>query len=308
VRLRRDATCPWTLQQLVRRKAGHLLRRSADYLTRGISANEDASGPAPAVPVSVRRLQRRKTPRYEQCRFCAARDIRSHGVIEDRAVWECVTCGTVATFALFDFVYEGDYSLGDDPVLAAHRLQVVCAAVGRPAFALLDIGFGKGTLLRQARGAGLDAYGVDTIQENVTPVAAELGGEHAVCCCLDEQAGQLPQLFPGRLFDAIMLYDVLEHFPDPGGVLANIGRLLSPRGVLVLVVPRAESRRDAQGHWSLEAGYPFEHYYDISARGLAALIPAHGFELMTLGPDPFEGLRRENNPQRFTGVLARRAS
>jgi SAM-dependent methyltransferase len=63
--------------------------------------------------------------------------------------------------------------------------------------------------------------------------------EHARARGLDVRAGSLPDDVPleaGR-WDAVCLFDVLEHVADDAGALAACRRLLAPGGRLIVTVP-----------------------------------------------------------------------
>lgn len=71
----------------------------------------------------------------------------------------------------------------------------------RPASAYLDVGCGRGEMVRYARELGLEAYGLELVPE--------------LC---DERRifqGELTALpFPVKRFDYVSCYDVLEHLPE----------------------------------------------------------------------------------------------
>lgn len=100
---------------------------------------------------------------------------------------------------------------------------------------LLDVGCWVGFLLVEARERGWDATGVEP-----STFASEFARERLG---LDVQTSDLFTAdLPTNAFDAVVLGDVIEHFPDPGAALARISELLAPGGVLWMALPDAGSR------------------------------------------------------------------
>ena len=97
----------------------------------------------------------------------------------------------------------------------------------------LDVGCSTGFVVEAARDKGWDATGID-----LNPSAIEFGRSRGLdlrTVALDE-AGFAP-----RTFDAVSLFDVLEHLLDPGRTLRACADLLAPGGILFLYVPNFDS-------------------------------------------------------------------
>jgi 2-polyprenyl-3-methyl-5-hydroxy-6-metoxy-1,4-benzoquinol methylase len=84
---------------------------------------------------------------------------------------------------------------------------------------------------------------------------------------------------PENFYDAITLWDVLEHLADPSLALQKIQRLLKPEGLLVFRVPNADS-------WDLKvfkefwSGFePPRHYYVYNQATLNRLLDKNGFKV-----------------------------
>ncbi|MFA6433250.1 MAG: class I SAM-dependent methyltransferase [Elusimicrobiales bacterium] len=97
---------------------------------------------------------------------------------------------------------------------------------------LLDLGCGTGEFAAAMRDAGWDAAGVEP-----SPAAKEnAAGADKI------YRRDLPDLkFPAGSFDAVTLWQVLEHLPDPARYLAEIRRLLKADGLLLVSVPNINS-------------------------------------------------------------------
>lgn len=90
---------------------------------------------------------------------------------------------------------------------------------------LLDIGCGWGHFVARARDRGWDARGV----ELGDPAADYARRRHGL-----ELLRAMPE---GETFDAVTLFFVLEHVPDPVAFLARARSVLAPGGVVACVTP-----------------------------------------------------------------------
>lgn len=95
---------------------------------------------------------------------------------------------------------------------------------------LLDVGCGSGSYLALMEGLGWKVAGT-----NVVPEACEAVRRRFGFPC---HAGELGALdLPAGSFDALTLWHVLEHLPDPRAALDRARALLAPGGILGVGVP-----------------------------------------------------------------------
>lgn len=121
----------------------------------------------------------------------------------------------------------------------------LCRAETSPGAELLEVGCGRGGEVAQLRRAGLEATGVELAP--VTPVdsaaAFVLGGQ---------DANELPAAERARV-RCILLFDVLEHLPDPADFLRRLQSSFDKLEVVIVTVPaRAElwsNYDDFYGHF-----------------------------------------------------------
>ena len=97
----------------------------------------------------------------------------------------------------------------------------------------LDVGCSTGFVVEAARDKGWDAIGID-----LNPSAIEYGRTRG----LDLRTVALEDAgFAPASFDAVSLFDVLEHLLDPRRTLRACADLLAPDGILFLYVPNFDS-------------------------------------------------------------------
>lgn len=100
---------------------------------------------------------------------------------------------------------------------------------------ILDVGASTGHFLAVAVAHGYDGYGVEPNPEMARFAATELGLSNIFCGALEDAR------YPSDSFDAITLWDVLEHVPDPGTLLAEARRVLRPEGWLFAYTENVDS-------------------------------------------------------------------
>lgn len=136
---------------------------------------------------------------------------------------------------------------------------------------LLDVGCGPGFLLTAARARGWEVVGLD-----LNPWAAEYGRTELE---LDIRTGELGAAgFGPEEFDAVTMMDLIEHVPDPEGLVAMAAGLVRPEGALAVLTPDAGSptSRMLGRRWP-EVRRPGEHTVLFSVGGLEHLLTRHGF-------------------------------
>jgi CMP-N-acetylneuraminic acid synthetase/2-polyprenyl-3-methyl-5-hydroxy-6-metoxy-1,4-benzoquinol methylase len=170
-------------------------------------------------------------------------------------------------------------------------------SVGQPR--MLDVGCSTGFVVEAARDRGWDAIGVD-----LNPSAVEYGKGRG----LDlrnvalEDAG-----FDTASFDAVCLFDVLEHLIDPARTLRACVRLLRRGGVVFLYVPNYDSAsrllmgKDAHFIWPT---HHLNYYTPVTIRDLLRREGLQTEYLATEGLDLVDYLwyRREVHDARDEGV------
>jgi 2-polyprenyl-3-methyl-5-hydroxy-6-metoxy-1,4-benzoquinol methylase len=141
---------------------------------------------------------------------------------------------------------------------------------GRPG-RVLDVGCGRGQLLDQLRRRGWEVLGTELTDDAASFARQTLH--------LDVRVGELLKLdLEQRSFDAVVLWHVLEHVPDPARLIREVGQLVTPGGLLVLSVPNFGSfeARLWRGRW-FHLDVP-RHLSHFTVGTLTALLAAEHFE------------------------------
>lgn len=139
---------------------------------------------------------------------------------------------------------------------------------------LLDVGCAAGDFLHHME----KKYGWQVRGVEISNYAAE---EARRKYGLNVVTGTLEQAkFPENSFDAVTLWDVLEHLHDPSRTLQEIYRILRPGGLIALRVPNAGSL-DAKifgPYWSgLDSP---RHLYVFDQITVSRLLEQNGFEVI----------------------------
>jgi len=99
---------------------------------------------------------------------------------------------------------------------------------------LLDMGASTGIFMDDMRSQGWQVIGIELNQQAVAYARERLGLE---MICAELSQAQLP----ASHFDAVTLWDVIEHTFDPAQILAEVWQQLAEGGIIVLAIPSWES-------------------------------------------------------------------
>ncbi len=152
---------------------------------------------------------------------------------------------------------------------------------------LLDVGCSTGWFLSVAADAGWQATGID-----VSRSAVEQDRSRG----LDAKVGTIESVeLPTHSFDAITMFDSIEHMPSPMRALARARELLADGGVLFVTTPNVDGLLPKVtwrlfgkrfGEWDHPG--PPGHVYQFSDRTLRTALEKSGFEVIHDGTEAID--------------------
>jgi 2-polyprenyl-3-methyl-5-hydroxy-6-metoxy-1,4-benzoquinol methylase len=203
---------------------------------------------------------------------------------QDLKILECQSCGLVTLSSLEHIQaehYESSGMHGADPVSIDYwsketieddnrRFQMLQSLLKNKK--ILDFGCGNGGFLKLADKLAAKADGVEP--------------EKRVRDYWSGRFNILPDLkFAGELeYDLITAFHVIEHLPDPRGVLREISKHLASNGKLILEVPSSEDALITlyESHAFMSFTYWSQHIYLFNTNTLESLVKQAGLKVTTI--------------------------
>jgi len=156
--------------------------------------------------------------------------------------------------------FEDDHGSNHDPCRdVQHVLRLRDMGVQR----VLDFGCGFGQFLEMCHLFGLDAHGVDRSN------ARRAGAGVQILSALEDVTGT---------FDAITMFEVLEHLDDPLATLKALRSRLNAHGFMIVEVPDTtgiSSFTDRESYYKI---HPLDHINAFTPESLVAIMRKAGFE------------------------------
>lgn len=221
------------------------------------------------------------------CPVCHSRDTRQTRRVPDHVLYHCRACdvgftdpmrAATAEWYAASSLYLNVKALHLPLGWHHHRfLDLVGSGAGRT---LLDVGCGTGTFLAGARHRGFVPAGLDFDAGNIRIARERYGLQDVHALSVDDFARREP----GARYDAVTLFEVVEHVEDPRALLRSARALLAPGGVLAFSTPNRNRTLDTlrDGDW------PPNHLTRWSARAVRALVESAGFHLEVVEIKPFD--------------------
>ena len=156
-----------------------------------------------------------------------------------------------------------------------------------PGKKLLDIGSGSGQFLYEMKQLGMDGEGIEP--GNFNKESAKKAGLSI------KQKNLFDAKYPADTFDVITINHVLEHTPNPSGIIKETYRILRKEGNLIIAVPNYISLAYSLfGKNWYQLDIP-RHLHDFSDKILAKKLENEGFKI--------KKIRYNSRPSQFTVSL-----
>jgi SAM-dependent methyltransferase len=141
---------------------------------------------------------------------------------------------------------------------------------------LLDVGCGGGGFLKRARELGFEITGIDYNAERLEAVRAQLGAD-----VFTGSVEDFAKARPDERFDAVTIFEVVEHLDDPGRWLDVIHSLLKPGGHFFIGLPNRDRTFDPFTGPAMEwIDNPPHHLSRWSADVLRKFVESHSFRVL----------------------------
>ena len=249
--------------------------------------------------------------RDARCPVCGEPASRLRYAITRFRIYGCARCAVVYLWpqiddaevrALFERLYsEGEGSVPElatyydftfrdspeNPLVQVYERWLDAIERVRAPGRLLDVGCGTGLFLAVARRRGWTPYGVDDCAVATAHARDHFG--------LEVWDGQFTDLAAreGLRFDAISMWDVIEHAREPVGLLSAARGVLAAGGVIALSTPNQKSILDLVAGLlyrvsfgritrPLEKFYIEQHFLYFGPRTLRGALERAQLELVTL--------------------------
>lgn len=147
------------------------------------------------------------------------------------------------------------------------------ARCGRLEGSLLEIGCAYGFFLDEARRHFRRVMGIDVAASAVERARERFG--------VDARAGRFLEMdFDGERFDAVCLWDTIEHLPRPDHFLGKIRTLVRPEGRLYLTTGDLSSLNARLRGASWRQIHPPSHLHYFSRKTIRGLLERVGFKVV----------------------------
>jgi spore maturation protein CgeB len=211
------------------------------------------------------------------CPACSSTSSRFQGKKNGFGIFQCLACRSLFTDRVpevseaedYDSYY-GDHNLSVPEFIGARLREIIAGFEPyRSSNRLLDIGFGAGSLIREAQKMGWQVSGTEVSSPAFENLKKE--GRDVFLGTLSDQR------FPDEYFDVVTASEILEHLSEPVLELKEILRVLRPGGLFWGTTPsaRALSFRLMGIEWSVLS--PPEHIQLYSAAGASEMLRGAGF-------------------------------
>lgn len=214
------------------------------------------------------------------CRLCGAVQLWrpiEHLVSPDTDLYLCDSCDGQFWWPVTNpgaDWYEATYAgRNDDPVqrLGWNHYQFLGEPIATGT--LLDVGAGIGHLMAAARDCGWSVSGLDFDRDSIGAAARAYGISTIEPLSMEQYAAANP----GRTFDAVTAFEVLEHMDDPASFIRDMRTLVASGGHVAISVPY----RNAPA-WIRPHDFPPRHLTRWNRTAMKNFLTQNGFAVIHL--------------------------
>jgi SAM-dependent methyltransferase len=269
-------------------RSRHLARRSASRARRLVGDVRAPRHRTPAASTAVSSV-RRDPPASITCGVCAE-PMATSGLDSTTggSILACAGCGSGVTWppphrdpassAIWTEQY-GATRLARRPVwFAEARKRIEWLQLHLPEGSILEVGCGTGEFVRVAQDEGFDAYGIEP-SEWAAARAVDLD-VNVHCGLVSEWCAE----HSGFRFDAVAMWHVLEHVPDPAGFMRDATSVLQPGGLVFIEVPNFASTDAERLGVDWDAAQLHDHFHHFTPDSLAGLLDRCGLDVVQVLP------------------------
>jgi len=248
------------------------------------------------TPVSSRALSNAAGRIRRPCRICASLAYTPVYYIDEVEISRCNRCdfiqiASIASLALLKAHYSSCGQDGPDLRSRFDRRKIIRASrfradyfmrhTGLTGGEVLEIGASEGHFLDELKRRGFSVTGVEPSRDGLQAVEK---GLHIHRDMLEDV------VLKDDYYDAICLFQVIEHFDDPQAVLRLLYSKLKAGGSLVVETPDIYSvgSKFEKTPWKL---FNIEHITYFSRKSLNELLEAVGFTIIASRHCDYDGLR-----------------
>jgi len=223
-----------------------------------------------------------------QCPLCNQKRVKDYIKIKNKTYKKCINCSLVflENTGEENKIYTNEYiikrchNILNSSIIEAKKITskyyLSFLKKYNPCGKLLEIGCSTGISLKVAKDMGWEVYGLD-INKSAVDIARKFLNTDTI------KTGELKKdMFPDNFFSVVLMFDVLEHIPEPNKYIKIINEKLKKNGFLLIITPNifSLSGKILKNKWYHL--FP-EHLCLYSKKSIKFLLEKYGFKILKIG-------------------------
>ncbi|MBX3011957.1 MAG: class I SAM-dependent methyltransferase [Caldilineaceae bacterium] len=203
-------------------------------------------------------------------------------------LWQADTWGTILSSRLVKWTGKSTHAIHPKHFLQTDWQQWYLPYINRNAV-VLDLGCANGMHTLACAAHCQTIYGFDYNPKQLAIAHAKAAEAGLTNVHFAEGNVETRWDFADASFDTVLFLDVLEHLYEREQVMAEVGRVLKPGGLLLLSIPQ----RDTQWkQWRGSVGLPTladpDHKFEYTRQDVEAMLARTGFVLQEIMPTVYD--------------------